>query len=231
MKNFLVIGGSSGIGKALTELLVSSGDNVFATYCNNDSFSASANYHFLDVRSETIDLSFLPETLDGLAFCPGSIDLKPFSRIKPADILADVDFQVNGAIRVIQSVLPKLKASGHASIVLFSTVAVQTGFPFHTQVAISKGAIEGLTKALAAEFAPGIRVNAIAPSITNTSLAGKLLNSPEKIEANGLRHPMKRVGEADDIAEAASFLLSERSSWITGQVLSVDGGMSTLKTT
>ena len=230
MKNYLVIGGSSGIGKALTELIVSSGDRVFATYCRNDSFSADANYHFLDVRSEKIDLSFLPEKLDGLAFCPGSIDLKPFNRVKTSDILADIDFQVNGAIRVIQSVLPNLKASGNASIVLFSTVAVQTGFPFHTQVAISKGAIEGLTKALAVEFAPGIRVNAIAPSITKTPLAGKLLNSPEKIEANGLRHPMKRIGEVADIAEAAFFLLSDRSSWITGQILSVDGGISKLKT-
>lgn len=230
MKNYLVIGGSSGIGKSLTEQLLSEGNNVFATYFNNNSFSQIDNYHFLDVRNEELDLEFLPERIDGLAYCPGSIDLKPFSRLRSSDILADIDFQVNGAIRVIQSVLPKLRAANSSSVVLFSTVAVQTGFPFHSQVAISKGAIEGLTKALAAEFAPHIRVNAIAPSITNTPLAGKLLNNQDKIDANGQRHPLKRIGEAEDIAQVAAFLLSYRSSWITGQILSVDGGISTLKT-
>lgn len=230
MKNYLIIGGSSGIGKALCDLLRSKGNEVFATYFKNEAFNTADNYHFLDVRSTEHDLSFLPEKLDGLVYCPGAIDLKPFNRLKTDDVISDIDLQVNGAIRIIQSVLPKLKASGKGSIVLFSTVAVQTGFPFHAQVAISKGAIEGLTKALAAEFAPTIRVNAIAPSITNTPLAGKLLNSPEKIDANGQRHPMKRIGEAEDLAEAAAFLLSERSSWITGQIIAVDGGMSSLKT-
>jgi NAD(P)-dependent dehydrogenase (short-subunit alcohol dehydrogenase family) len=113
--------------------------------------------------------------------------------------------------------------------VLFSTVAVQAGFNFHSQVAVSKGAIEGLSKSLAAEFAPTIRVNAIAPSLTDTPLASKMLDKPEKKEANAQRHPLKRIGEADDIAQAAAFLLSDKSSWITGQVLHVDGGMSTLK--
>lgn len=230
MKNYLVIGGSSGIGKSISEQLNSEGNNVIATYFANNSFSQMDNYHYLDVRNEELDFGFLPEHIDGLAYCPGSIDLKPFSRLRSSDILTDIDFQVNGAVRIIQSVLPKLKAAGNSSIVLFSTVAVQTGFPFHSQVAISKGAIEGLTKALAAEFAPHIRVNAIAPSITNTPLAGKLLNNQDKIDANGQRHPLKRIGEAKDIAQVATFLLSDRSSWITGQILSVDGGISTLKT-
>ncbi|NND78244.1 MAG: SDR family oxidoreductase, partial [Flavobacteriales bacterium] len=125
--------------------------------------------------------------------------------------------------------MPKLKNSDQASVVLFSTVAVGSGFPFHSKVSMSKGAIEGLTRALAAEWAPIIRVNAIAPSLTNTPLAGKLLSSPEKIEANAQRHPLKRVGQAKDIAQSAKFLLSENSSWISGQVISVDGGMSRLK--
>ena len=103
------------------------------------------------------------------------------------------------------------------------------GFTFHAQVAASKGAIEGLTKALAAEFAPKIRVNAIAPSITNTPLAAQLLSSPEKIEANAQRHPLKKIGAASDIAQLAAFLLGDQSAWITGQVLHIDGGMSTLK--
>ena len=229
MKNYLIIGGSSGIGKAIREQLISSGNNVYATYFQNDTFATEENYFSLDVRSEHPDLSFLPEVLDGFVYCPGAIDLKPFNRIKEASIIEDLNLQVMGAVRILQLILPKLKASGQGSVVLFSTVAVQTGFPFHAQVAISKGAIEGLTRSLAAEFAPTIRFNAIAPSLTNTPLAEKLLSSPEKIEANGLRHPLKRIGEAEDIAEAACFLLTDKSSWMTGQILHVDGGMSSLK--
>ena len=229
MKNYLIIGGSSGIGKAIREKLISTGNKVYATYFQNDTFATEENYFSLDVRNEEPDLSFLPEILDGFVYCPGAIDLKPFNRIKEANIIEDLNLQVMGAVRILQSILPKLKASGQGSVVLFSTVAVQTGFPFHAQVAISKGAIEGLTRSLAAEFAPTIRFNAIAPSLTNTPLAEKLLSSPEKIEANGQRHPMKRIGAPEDIAEVTCFLLSEKSSWITGQILHVDGGMSSLK--
>ena len=135
-----------------------------------------------------------------------------------------------GAIKIIQTVASKLKKSDNAAIVLFSTVAVQTGLPFHTQVAASKGAIEGLTKALAAEYAPKIRVNCIAPSLTDTPLAAYLLNSEQKIEASAQRHPLKRVGKTDDIVNMAEFLLSTKASWITGQIMHVDGGISTLKT-
>jgi NAD(P)-dependent dehydrogenase (short-subunit alcohol dehydrogenase family) len=155
--------------------------------------------------------------------------LKPFSRFKSEDFIADYQLQVVGAVSVIQSVLPKLKASGKASIVLFSTVAVNTGFNFHSLVASSKGAIQGLTKALAAEFAPTIRVNAIAPSITNTPLASNLLNSEEKITANAQRHPMKAIGEPKDLAEMAAFLLSDSAKWMTGQIIAIDGGMSAIK--
>ncbi|MEP6597760.1 MAG: SDR family oxidoreductase, partial [Ginsengibacter sp.] len=118
----------------------------------------------------------------------------------------------------------------NASIVLFSTVAVQTGLPFHAQVAASKGALEGLTKALAAEFAPKIRVNCIAPSLTDTPLASSLLNTGQKAEANAQRHPLKRIGTTADIANLAEFILSDKASWITGQIIHVDGGISTLKT-
>jgi NAD(P)-dependent dehydrogenase (short-subunit alcohol dehydrogenase family) len=225
MKNVLIIGASSGIGKAIAKN-ISGRNNVFGTY--NSTEVIDSNYYHLDVTSEEIDLSFVPEELHGLVYCPGSINLKPFHRIKPADFVSDLQLQTIGAIKIIQSILPNLKA-GKGSIVLFSTVAVQQGFNFHSQVATSKGAIEGLTRSLAAEFAPTLRVNCIAPSLTDTPLAGRLLSTEEKKEANGERHPLKRVGTAQDIASAAAYLLSEDSSWITGQVMKVDGGMSTIK--
>lgn len=231
MKNYLVVGASSGIGLALTEILSLNGHKVYGTYYTNSTSSnhPNINYYPLDVRAEELDLSFLPDQLDGLVYCPGSINLKPFSRIKPASFVEDFELQVVGAIKILQSVLPNLKASGNSSVVLFSTVAVQTGFNFHSQVSASKGAIEGLGKALAAEFAPSIRVNVIAPSLTQTPLAEKLLSTDEKIQANAVRHPLKRIGKPEDLAEMAAFLLSGKSSWITGQVLKVDGGMSTVK--
>ncbi len=230
MLNYLIIGGSSGIGKSLTHTLAEAGHQVYATY-NTQAQDNTLNIHysFLDVMEEEINLDFLPEALDGIVYCPGSINLKPFSRIKLAAFEEDYKLQVLGAIKVLQAVLPKLKSAGQASIVLFSTVAVQLGFNFHTQVATSKGAIEGLTKSLAAELAPTIRVNAIAPSLTDTPLAAKLLGNEEKKEANAQRHPLKKVGSPEDIAEMAAFLLSDKSSWMTGQIIHLDGGMSSIK--
>jgi NAD(P)-dependent dehydrogenase (short-subunit alcohol dehydrogenase family) len=181
------------------------------------------------VNDPNIDLSFLPDQIDGLVYCPGSIQLKPFARMSTDDFLSDYQLNVIGFVKVLQACLPKLKKSTTASVVLFSTVAVQTGMNFHSLVSTSKGAIEGLTKALAAEFAPVIRVNAIAPSLTDTPLASSLLSSDEKREASSTRHPMRRIGTADDLANMAIFLLSEKSSWMTGQILHVDGGMGTIK--
>jgi NAD(P)-dependent dehydrogenase (short-subunit alcohol dehydrogenase family) len=162
-------------------------------------------------------------------YCPGSVVLKPFARIKAEDFAADYQLQVIGAVKILQTCMPKMKNAGNASVVLFSTVAVQTGFNFHSLVASSKGAVEGLTRALAAELAPRIRINCIAPSITDTPLASALLSSQEKREANAQRHPLKKIGRPEDLANLAAFLLSEKSSWITGQILHADGGMSSLK--
>jgi NAD(P)-dependent dehydrogenase (short-subunit alcohol dehydrogenase family) len=231
MKNYLIIGGSSGIGKSLTQILVDSGHQVFATYNKNKPEFSITNLHnsYLNVLDEEMDLDYLPDQLHGVAYCPGSINLKPFSRIKPTAYLEDYKLQVLGAIKVLQAVLPKLKSAEQSSVVLFSTVAVQIGFNFHSQVAASKGAIEGLARSLAAEWAPAIRVNAIAPSLTDTPLASKLLSNYEKKEANAQRHPLKKIGTPRDIAEMAAFLLSEKSSWMTGQILHVDGGMSSIK--
>jgi len=231
MAKYLVVGASSGIGNALATQLSESGDQVYATYNKNEITSSNPNLSFnqLNVLDETISLDFLPDSVNGIVYCVGSINLKPFARIKPEDFEADYKLQVVGAIKVIQAALPKLKDAENASVVLFSTVAVQSGLNFHSQVAASKGAIEGLTRALAAEFAPKIRVNCIAPSLTDTPLAASLLNTDQKKEANALRHPLKRIGRTTDIANMAAFLLSDKSGWITGQILHVDGGMGSIK--
>lgn len=231
MSTYLIIGASSGIGKKLAEQLVESKHNILATYFKNkpETVDGSVTYHYLNVLDETFSIDFLPESLDGLVYCPGSINLRPFERIKPADFVADYNLQVMGAIKIIQAAMPRLKKAENASIVLFSTVAVQTGFPFHTQVSASKGAIEGLTRALAAEFSPKVRVNCIAPSLTDTPLAASMLNTDQKREANALRHPLKKTGTPENIADMAEFLLSEKASWISGQIFHVDGGMSSLK--
>lgn len=231
MANYLIIGASSGIGKRLAEQLSESGNSVYATYFKNKISSDNnlVEYHYFNALDETIKLENLPDTINSMVYCPGSINLKPFSRISPSEFQDDFNLQVLGAIRIIQTVLPKLKNSNNSSIVLFSTVAVQTGFPFHSQVSASKGAIEGLTKALAAEFAPKIRVNCIAPSLTDTPLAASFLNSDQKKESNSMRHPLKRIGATDDIVNMTEFLLSSKASWITGQIMHVDGGISTLK--
>jgi len=232
MSNYIIIGASSGIGQQLALQLINAGHGVYATYFKNKLSSENKNlqYHYLNVMDDKIKFDFLPESISGLIYCPGSINLRPFKRIKPADFTADYQLQVVGAVKTIQAILPRLEKSENSSIVLFSTVAVQTGLSFHSQVSASKGAVEGLTKALAAEFAPTIRVNCIAPSLTDTPLAASLLNNDQKREANAQRHPLKRIGTVEDIANMAEFLLSEKARWITGQILHVDGGFSSLKT-
>lgn len=231
MANYLIIGASSGIGKALSIRLADNGHQVFGTYNKNEMHSDNTliEYSHLNVLDENFPFDFLPESLSGVIYCPGSINLRPFERIRPDDFTNDFNLQVVGAIKTIQAVASKLKKSENASIVLFSTVAVQLGLPFHSQVSASKGAIEGLVKALAAEYAPKIRVNCIAPSLTDTPLAASLLNNEQKKEANAQRHPLKRIGTTGDIVNMIEFLLSNKSSWITGQIMHVDGGISTIK--
>ena len=229
--NYLIIGASSGIGRQLAKQLAEAGNHVYSTYNKNEFHDDNPNieYHHCNVLDEQLDFSYLPETIDGLAYCPGNIRLMPFARIKPDEFIKDFQLQAVGAIKVLQSVLPNLKAAVNPAVVMFSTVAVQAGFNFHSQVASSKGAIEGLTRSLAAEFAPKIRFNCIAPSLTDTPLAEFLLSSDEKREANAQRHPLKKIGSPLDIAAMAEFLLTDKSAWITGQVMHVDGGMSALK--
>ena len=168
--------------------------------------------------------------VSGLAYCVGSINLKPVSRITDEDIERDFRLNAFGAFRAVQAALPALKASGDAAIVLFSTVAVQQGFASHVSIAMAKGAVEGLMLSLAAELAPKIRVNCIAPSLTRTPLAPALTSNEQMANAIAALHPLQRLGEADDVAAAAAFLLSADSAWITGQVIGVDGGRSSLRT-
>ncbi len=228
MANYLIVGGSKGIGEALSKSLANNHHVTVVARNSNTNLPASVQQMQLDVTTEIFNYEHA--VLDGLVYCPGTINLKPFARISETEFLEDFQINLVGAIKIIQANLPKLKQSNRGSIVLFSTVAVAQGMPFHSSVAASKGAIEGFAKSLAAELAPQIRVNVIAPSITNTPLAAKLLSSDDKIQKSGERHPLKRVGAAEDIAQMAEFLLSDKASWITGQVMAVDGGMSTLRT-
>ena len=229
-KNILIIGGSSGIGLALAEQLAPH-NKVFIASRSGDAVQHLDIQHIsYDATQNDLDTSQLPEELHGFIYCPGSINLRPFKGLKLEAFQSDFEVNVLGAVRSLKSVLSHLSASGNAAVVLYSTVAVQTGMPFHSSVAASKGAIEGLTRSLAAEFAPKIRVNAIAPSLVDTPLASKFLNNEAKMDKANERHPLGRVGSAKEIAQATTFLLGEESSWMTGRVLQLDGGIGNLKT-
>ena len=229
-KNILIIGGTSGIGKALVELLQDSNQLFVANRTSEGLDMEKVTYIPFDATSDVLDTTQLPDQLDGFVYCPGSINLRPFKGLKPETFQKDFEINVLGAVKSLQVVLKNLLQSPHASLVFFSTVAVQTGMPFHASVAAAKGAIEGLTKSLAAEYAPKFRVNAIAPSLTKTPLADKFLNNETKLEKANERHPLKFVGSAKDLANSAKFLLSDESNWMTGQILHVDGGIGNLKT-
>jgi len=225
--HYVIIGGNSGIGQSISEHLLEEGHEVTVLARTNKNTPLGARFIAFDAIENEWPLG--DDAIDGLVYAPGSIMLKPFHRITPTEFLSDWNTNAMGAVRALQMALPGLKKSTQPSVVLFSTVAVQTGMPFHASIAMAKGAIEGLTRSLAAEWAPTIRVNALAPSLTQTPLADKLISSPEKIEAGNKRHPLGRIGQPQDLAHAALFLLSEKSSWITGQVWSVDGGMGDIR--
>ena len=228
MKNILLIGGSYGIGLALAKELQFENNVYIASRSNENLADVKVTHISFDATTDTIDTSQLPAIIDGLVYCPGSINLRPFKGLKPEAFETDLQINFLSLVKVIQSVLPNLLASEQASIVAFSSVAATMGMPFHTSVAASKGAIEGFAKALAAEYAPKMRVNVIAPSLTDTPLADKFLNNETKQEKSAERHPLKRFGKPEDSAQMATFLLSDKSSWISGQIFHVDGGMSTL---
>ena len=228
-KNILLIGGSSGIGLSLVNQ-ISQDHNVYVACRSNNSLPENVNYINYDVLNDELDSSLFPETIDSFIYLPGSINLRPFKSLSIESFKEDLEINFIGLIKSLKSVLKNLSASNSASIVLFSTVAVQRGMPFHSSVSSSKGAIEGLAKSLAAELSPKIRVNVIAPSLVNTPLANRFLNNDIKIEKSANRHPLKRIGSASDIANLIDYLISDKSSWITGQIIAVDGGLSTIDT-
>ncbi len=228
MKNsYLFAGASSVIAIKTAELLQAQGHNIIGLSTKQQSFNYDSFFKIDNYESE--NLPALTEIINGLVYFPGTINLKPFNRLSTKEFIRDYEINSLGAVNFIQAYLPNLKKSNHGAIVLISSVAAQVGMPFHTSIAMAKGAIEGLTKALAAELAPIIRVNSVSPSLAATPLSEKFINTPEKLEASEKRNPLKKVGKPEELAEAISFLLSEKSSWISGQIISVDGGMGTLK--
>ncbi len=226
MRTYLFIGASSAMAQTACEILRDQGHRVIGISRNE--INGYSDRFMVNAYSAE-ELPEIADSLDGLVYFPGTINLKPFHRYKHEEVMNDLNVNVLGAFQSVQKYLPNLKQGTSPSVVLFSSVAATTGMTFHSSIAMAKGAIEGLTRSLAAEFAPTIRVNAIAPSLTNTPLGEKFLSTPEKMEASAQRNPMKKVGTSQDLSNSIEFLLSEKSAWITGQILHVDGGMGTLR--
>lgn len=225
MKNYLIIGGSKGVGEQIVKELSEKGNFCHVISRSKPNYTFVGNWYQLDALKD-----HLPEieNIDGLVYCLGSINLKPFNRLSLEDFNLDFDINFFGALKAIQYYLPILKKSEQASVVMFSTVAVQSGMPYHASIAAAKGAVEGLVKSLAAEFAPKIRVNAIAPSIIDTPLAAGILRSDQIIENMITKHPLKRILNSIDVAKTACFLLSSDSNGITGQIIVQDNGLVSL---
>ena len=226
MKTIVVIGGSKGIGNAIVSTLVESHQIINISRTAPPSQHANLTHYDCDILTDE-----LPEleSVDGLVYCPGSINLKPVSRLSLDDFRADFEINVLGAVKAIQKYLPQLKKGVNPSIVLFSTVAAKLGMPFHASVATSKSGVEGLVKSLGAELAPTIRVNAIAPTVTDTELASKLLRNEKMIENMTERHPLKKFLNPEEVAGMAEFLLSEKAASFSGQVFEMDCGIVSFK--
>ncbi|MEF2550575.1 SDR family oxidoreductase [Aurantimonas sp. A2-1-M11] len=238
MGRYLIYGGNGGVSEAIARRLAKAGHELVLAGRNTDALEALAGEigaqsvacDVLDDSSVAATAEAAGEILDGLVYAVGSINLKPFAKLKANDFLNDFNLNALGAAKAIQASLPALqKAPEGASVLLFSTVAVDQGFPAHASIAMAKGAVVGLTRSLAAELAPQIRVNAIAPSLLDTPLGQRVVANDKMAEAVAKMHPMPRLGRPDDIAAMGELLLTDAGSWITGQVIGIDGGRSTLR--
>lgn len=226
MKTIIVVGGSKGIGNAIVSSLLSSHKVINISRTAPEQSHENLEHHQCDVSND--DLPEI-ESADGLVYCPGSINLKPINRLSVEDFKNDFDINVIGAVKAVQQYLPALKKGDKPAMVFFSTVASKLGMPFHASVAASKSAVEGLTKSLGAELAPTIRVNAIAPTVTDTDLASKLLRNERLVENMNERHPLKKYLQPEEVADMATFLLSDKAASLSGQVFEMDCGIVSFK--
>lgn len=225
MKNYLIIGGSKGVGEQIVKELSEKGNFCHVISRSEPSYEFNGDWHQLDALTDNLPTI---ESIDGLVYCLGSINLKPFNRLSLEDFNSDLNVNFFGALKAFQYYLPTLKKSEQASVVMFSTVAVQSGMTYHASIAAAKGAVEGLVKSLAAEFAPKIRVNAIAPSLIDSPLASGILRSDQIRENMIAKHPLKRILNPVDVSQTACFLLTDASNGITGQIIVQDNGLVSL---
>ena len=226
MKTIIVIGGSKGIGFAIIKTLIDNHKIINISRTEPELSHLNLTHFTCDVLHDELPMI---EAADGLIYCPGSINLKPISRLSLDDFREDFEINVLGAVKSIQKYLPLLKNGNKPSIILFSTVAAKLGMPFHASIATAKSGVEGLVKSLGAELAPILRINAIAPTITNTQLASKLLRNDKMIENIKERHPLKKFLNPDEVAAMAEFLMSDKAASISGQVFEMDCGIVSFK--
>ncbi|WP_373512909.1 SDR family NAD(P)-dependent oxidoreductase [Persicitalea sp.] len=228
-KNVLIIGASTGIGHAIASQILEEGGTVYVAGQHKPDLDVKF-FEWDAMSPDESAFNSLPDTLHSLIYCAGTINLKPFGRLTLENFTNDFQMNTLGAVAAVQPNINRLKKAKGAGVVFFSSVAANTGFTFHTSISMAKGGLQGLAIALAAEFAPsGIRFNIVAPSLTDTPLAEQLLSSEERRESSAKRHPLGRFGLPEDMATAATYLASDEASWITGQILGVDGGLGKLK--